>query len=69
MVNPMPPSLAKDSRHEVLEDEAHREASRLGALTALGAEFAFELCATVEAFDGSIGGDCFVFHDCFGGEQ
>jgi len=67
--------VAEDGGEEVLEDELHRETARVGFLSALGAELAFELGAAVEAFCGVVGfaiddlglglrsGLYFVFHD------
>ena len=44
--------VAENGGKEVLGDELHREAARVGLLPTFGAILAFELGATVEAFGG-----------------
>ena len=44
--------LACESSDEVLEDEAHRETTGVGTLSAFGTKLTFELGAAVEAFRG-----------------
>ena len=44
--------VAEDGGEEVLGNELHREAARVGALSALGTEISFEFLAAVEAFRG-----------------
>ena len=67
--------LARESGNEVLEDEAHRVATSVGALSAFGAELSLEFGAAVEAgrgLDFGLGflyfglrlGLYLVLHDC-----
>ena len=44
--------VAEDGGEEVLGNELHREAARVGLLPTFWAILAFELCAAVEAFRG-----------------